>query len=351
MRAVLNVALIGVGYWGPNYARVLGEVTDASMVAVCDAAPRAVDFMAARHSGIRTALDAQEILAQDDVDAVIIATPTTTHHDLTLAALEAGKHVLCEKPLATTVTDCDELIRAAERADRTLMVGHTFIFNPAIRQLRELVDSGEIGRALYCHAARTGLGPIRQDVNALWDLAPHDLSILTYLFDLQPRAVTATGQAFLREGVEDVVFMTLRFESDFLANMHVSWLDPYKVRRTTVVGDQRMVVFDDVANDEKLRVYDRGASYESVSESARGAEFGEFKALIRDGGIHIPKVPSREPLKEQVLHFIECCRDGATPESGGAEGRAVVAALEAATESLRRGGEPVDVAEAGITGV
>ncbi|MGB9184338.1 MAG: Gfo/Idh/MocA family oxidoreductase [Solirubrobacteraceae bacterium] len=340
----MRVALIGLGYWGPNYARVLSEVSDAELVAACDSSPQALEFISARYPGTHAARTPDEIFENDEIDAVIIATPTSTHHGLALAALEAGKHVLCEKPLATTVAECDELILASDRARRILAVGHTFIFNPAVRQLRDLIVNGEIGRVLYCHSARTGLGPIRQDVNVLWDLAPHDLSILFYLLDQELRSVTATGQAFLREGTEDVVFLTLRFANDVLANVHASWLDPYKVRRTTVVGDNRMVVFDDVAVDEKLRIYDRGASYESVSESARGTEYGEFKALIRDGGIQIPSVPSREPLKEQVMHFVDCCRTGQRPESGGREARLVVAALEAATASLQSGGVPVELA-------
>ncbi len=341
---MLRVALIGLGYWGPNYARVLTEVSDAELVAVCDSNPQAIDFISARFPSVRTAYRIDDVLESDDVDAVIIATPTSTHHALTLAALGADKHVLCEKPLATTVAECDELIAAAERLERTLVVGHTFVFNPAVRYLRDLIVRGEVGRVLYCHAERTALGPIRQDVNVLWDLAPHDLSILFYLLDVEPRSVTATGQAFLRKGCEDVVFLTLSFASDILANLHVSWLDPYKVRRTTVVGDSRMVVFDDIAPDENLRIYDRGASYEAVSESARGTEYGEFKALIRDAGIQIPKVPANEPLKEQVMHFIQCCRTRQRPESGGIEGRTVVAALEAASDSLRSGGAPVQLA-------
>jgi predicted dehydrogenase len=224
-----------------------------------------------------------------------------------------------------------------------LFVGHTFIFNPAVRMMRELIAAGEVGRLLYCHSVRTALGPIRTDVNALWDLAPHDLSILFYLIGQEPVSALATGQAFLRQGLEDVAYVHFSFERGAMATTHVSWLDPYKVRRVTVVGDRRMLVFDDVASDEKLKVFDRGASYEAVSEAARGAEFGEFKALIRDGDIRVPKVLAAEPLKEQVAHFVECCAAGATPETDGLAGRRVVAVLGAATESLRAGGAPVEL--------
>jgi predicted dehydrogenase len=341
--AVLRVGLIGLGYWGPNHARVLTELSETELVAAADASERAIGLVRARYPGVRSTLDASEVIEASDIDAVIVATPTSTHFSLALAALEAGKHVLCEKPLATSTAECDDLIAAARRNERILFVGHTFIFNPAVRMMRELIEAGEIGRVLYCHTARTGLGPIRSDVNALWDLAPHDLSILFYLIDDEPVSALTTGRAILRDGNEDVVFVHLGFEEGTIAAAHLSWLDPYKVRRVTVVGDRRMIVFDDVAADEKLKVFDRGASYQAVSDAARGADFGEFKALIRDGDILVPKVPASEPLKEEMQHFVECCLSGRAPETDGASGRRVVAALEAATESLRSGSAPVDL--------
>jgi predicted dehydrogenase len=341
---MVRIGLVGLGYWGPNYARVVTELRDGELAAACDTSADAVAFLDVRYPRVRTATDASELIASPDLDAIIVATPPSTHFALTEAALEAGKHVLCEKPLAMTVGECDELIALAERRERVLFVGHTFVYNPAVRQMRELIEAGEVGRVLYCHAARTGLGPIRDDVNALWDLAPHDLSILFYLIGREPVSVAAHGQAFLHDEWEDVVFLHLRFDDGAIASAHVSWLDPYKTRRVTVVGDRRMLVFDDVAADEKLKIFDRGASYEAVSEAARGKEFGEYKALIRDGEIRSPKVPPWEPLKEQVAHFLDCCRTGQQPETDGVAGRRVVAVLEAATESLRAGGAPVDLA-------
>ena len=301
-----RIGLVGLGYWGPNYARVVTELPGSELVVVCDVSPEALAFVQGR--SVRATTDAADVFSAEDVDAVIVATPTTSHHQLALGALEAGKHVLCEKPLASTVAECDELIAAAERSGRVLFVGHTFLFNPAVRRMRQLIESGSVGRLLYAYAVRTGLGPIRQDVNAFWDLAPHDLSILLFLFGEEPVVVSATGQAFLRDDVEDVVFAQLRFESGSVAGLHVSWLDPYKVRRVTAVGDRSMVVFDDVAVDEKLKVFDKGASYEAISKSARGTEFGEYRALIRDGDILIPKIPADEPLKEQVAAFVRCCQ-------------------------------------------
>jgi predicted dehydrogenase len=340
---VLRIGLIGAGYWGPNYARVVTELPDADLAAVCDASRDALEFVATRAPGAWRTTDAAELFASSDVDAIIVATPTSTHYELALAALEAGKDVLCEKPLAATVSECDELVAAAAEGDRILFTGHTFLFNPAVLRMRALIEEGALGRLVYAHAARTGLGPIRQDVNALWDLAPHDLAILFFLFGAEPATVSATGQSFLREGVEDVVFAQLRFGDGGLAGIHVSWLDPYKVRRVTAVGDRQMVVFDDVAVDEKLKLFDKGASYDAISESARGTEFGEYRAVIRDGDIVIPKVPAREPLKEQVAAFVRACQTREQPVSDGRNGRRVVAVLEAATESLRRGGAPVDV--------
>jgi predicted dehydrogenase len=340
---MIRIGLIGFGYWGPNYARVVGELPDTELVVTCDRSEEALALARTRSPQTRTTTDAAEVFAADDVDAVIVATPTTTHYELGMGALQGGKHLLCEKPLAGSVAECDELIAAAARSERILFVGHTFLFNGAVRRMRELIDDGSIGRLLYAHAVRTGLGPIRQDVNALWDLAPHDLSILFFLFGEEPTSVSATGRAFLRDDVEDVVFAQLRFESGAIGGIHVSWLDPYKVRRVTAVGDRRMVVFDDVALDEKLKVFDKGASYEAISESARGTEFGEYQALIRDGDIVIPKIPAHEPLKEQVAEFVRCCRSGDRPLTDGVDGRRVVAALEAAMESLRSGGAPVEV--------
>ena len=339
----MRIGLIGLGYWGPNYARVVTELPGVELAVVCDSSPDAVKFVQSRVPGVAATTDPGAVFAQADVDAVIIATPTWTHAELTLAALSAGKHVLCEKPLARSVEECDRVIAEADRVGKILFVGHTFLFNPAVRRLHELVQGGEIGRLLYAHTARTGLGPIRQDVNALWDLAPHDLAILFHLFAQEPVSVSARGQSFLQENVEDVVFAQLAFDGGAIAGIHVSWLDPYKVRRVTAVGDRKMVVFDDIAVDEKLRVFDKGASYEAVSESARGTEFGEYRALIRDGDITIPKLASQEPLKQQVAEFARCCETGDRPLTDGVAGRLVVAVLEAATESLRRDGAPVEI--------
>jgi predicted dehydrogenase len=342
--AVTRVGLIGLGYWGPNYARVLSELPDGELVSACDLDSGALELVRTRYPSVAVTTDHEEVLQDPTVDAVVIATPTATHAELALAGLSAEKHVLCEKPLAMSVEECTELIAAAGAADRVLMVGHTFIFNPAVRRMKDLIAAGELGEVLYAHASRTGLGPIRQDVNALWDLASHDISILVDLLAADPVQVAAHGGSYLRPGVEDVAFLSLRFDDSVMANLHVSWLDPYKVRKVTVIGDRRMIVFDDVAADEKLKLFDRGASYEAPASEARGSEYGEYTAIVRDGDILIPKLPAAEPLKEEVAHFLHCCRTGSQPETDGASGRRVVAVLEAASESLRQGGAVIDLA-------
>src|SRR3954470_21900746 len=324
--SVLRIGLIGVGYWGPNYARVIAETPDAELVWACDRVEENLKIVHAHGRQLTT--DPAEVLGADSVDAVVVATPTRTHAELTSAALEAGKHVLCEKPLATSVADCEQLAERAQAADRVLMVGHTFLFNPAFRKLRELVVAGEAGDTLYCHTTRTGLGPVRQDVNALWDLAPHDVSMLLAVTERPVESVTATGAAYLHPDTEDVVFANLRMAGGAIAGVHVSWLDPYKVRNLTVIGTRKMLVFNDIYTDEKLRVFDKGASYDAPSERARGAEYGEYRAVLRDGDIVIPKVAPREPLKEQVAHFVECCRTRATPLADVRHAESVVAVLE-----------------------
>ena len=335
--------MIGLGYWGPNYARVIGESPDAELVWACDREREKLEVV--RSGTTRLTTDTAEVLADESVDAVVVATPTYTHAELAAAALAAGKDVLCEKPLAKSSAECAELGAVAEREGRVLMVGHTFLFNSAFKKMQELVAAGEAGDLLYCHTTRTGLGPVRQDVNALWDLAPHDISMLLAITQRRVHSVTATGAAYLKAQTEDVVFANICFEGGVIAGIHVSWLDPYKVRNLTVIGSRRMLVFNDIYTDEKLRIFDKGASYTAPSEQARGAEYGEYRAVLRDGDIHIPKVEAREPLRDQVAHFVECCATRATPIADAEHARAVVAVLEAASESVAAGGMPVTVAE------
>jgi predicted dehydrogenase len=329
--AELRFGIIGLGHWGPNYARLLhGQVPNARLTACADLRADRLERIGALYPGTRLHADHRSMLEAGDLDAVIVATTTSAHRAVTVDCLEAGLHVLVEKPLADTGDAGEEMVCAADRAGRVLMVGHTFLFNPAVERIKHIIEDGDLGRILYLSFRRTGLGPIRQDVNALWDLAPHDLSMLRYWLGTDPIEVSARGQSYLRRGVEDVVFMTMRYPGDVLVGIQVSWLDPVKDRTVTIVGDRRMIVYDDVHPTEKLRMYDKGATYQP-----RGGEFSEFLAAVRDGDIIIPKVDNREPLREELLHFVHCASTGAQSRSDGRLGLQLVRILERAQAELR----------------
>ena len=329
---LLRVALIGFGHWGPNYARILaGTLGGARLVACAEPSAGRLAAFERQYPSARAYADYSRLLRDGDVDAVIVATPTSTHREIVEQCLAAGLHVLVEKPLAATVADAEALANLAAESGRTLMVGHTFLFNPAVRAIKAYIDQGLLGDIRYLYFQRTGLGPIRQDVNALWDLAPHDFSMLRYWLGADPVDLVARGQSYLKPGTEDVVFVTLNYPDQVLASVHVSWLDPVKIRRVTVVGDRKMVVFDDTHATEKLRIYDRGADYQP-----REGGFAEFIAAVRDGDIVIPRLEPLEPLREQLAHFIECIRTGARPVTSAADGVAIVRVLEWAERELGR---------------
>jgi predicted dehydrogenase len=335
----IRVGLIGLGYWGPHYARIFAELEDAELVWCCDANPESLDLARNRFPWVKPSSDVADLLKDESVAAVAIATPTTSHADLACAALNAGKHVLIEKPLATSVDECRRIEAAADGL--VAMVGHTFLYNPAIEHLRASITRGELGDVHYMTAVRTGLGPIREDVNVLWDLGPHDVSIFLDLIDAEPVSVAATGQGYLRDGREDVVYMAVRFDNGVLAHAHLSWLEPYKVRQVTLVGQEKMAVFDDVAGDERLKVLDRGAHYDTASDQARGSSYGEYKAILRQGTVTAPFISPQEPLRRQCEDFIRAISTDSPPYSGIRTGRRVVSLLEAADRSLREGGAPV----------
>jgi predicted dehydrogenase len=326
----LGIGLVGLGYWGPNYARLLdGPLDGARLVACADLRPDRRARLSRLHPGAAMYESHLPMIDAGGLDAVVVATGAGAHREIVEDCLDAGLPVLVEKPIARTSVDAEAMRQAAARTGVLLMVGHTFLFNPAVRHIKDLLDSGALGRPQYLSFRRTGLGPIRSDVNALWDLAPHDLSMLRYWLGGDPVEVTARGQAYLRPDLEDVVFLTLRYPGGVLAGIQVSWLDPIKDRRVTVVGDRKMVVFDDVNPTEKLRVYDKGASYQPS-----GGEFAEFMASVRDGDIVIPRIRPGEPLKEQLDHFLHCLRTGEKPISDAADGLAIVRTLEQAQAEL-----------------
>jgi predicted dehydrogenase len=328
----LRVGLIGFGLWGPHYARILSGTMSSARLAAC-AEPAATRLAAfdRMYPGARAYADYKRMLRDGDVDAVIVATPTSTHREVVEQCLTSGVHVLVEKPLAGTVADAEALAALQKGTGRVLMVGHTFLFNPAVRAIKGYIDEGLLGDIRYLYCTRTGLGPIRQDVNALWDLAPHDFSMLRYWLGADPIDLVARGQAYLKPGTEDVVFVTLNYPDRVLASVHVSWLDPVKVRSVTVVGDRKMVVFDDTHATEKLRIYDRGADYQP-----REGGFAEFIAAVRDGDIVIPRLEQREPLREQLEHFVDCINTGKRPIASADDGVAVVKVLERAQHELRQ---------------
>lgn len=334
----VRLALVGLGYWGPHFARIATEHRDVELVWCCDLSEKALELPERRFPHVRRTMNIEDVVGDESVDAVIIATPTATHAELAVAMLKAGKHVMVEKPLAASVAEIDRI--AAVRGDRVVMVGHTFVYNSAIATMRCLVASGEVGRVQYLDSVRAALGPIREDVNALWDLGAHDVSIFLDVLPGRPATVTAIGQDYLRPGHPDVVYFSVRFDDGVLAHSHVSWLDPYKVRRITIVGDDRMVVFDDVAPDERLKILERGASYDAPAEEARGQSFGEYRAILREGSITIPKLPNPEPLSVQFEEFLAAIHERRDPYSGIQRGRDVVRVLEAAQRSLENGGAP-----------
>ncbi|HEX8858477.1 MAG TPA: Gfo/Idh/MocA family oxidoreductase [Actinomycetes bacterium] len=332
----MKAALLGYGYWGRNLARNLHQRLGTDWAACVDLDPERRAEVARRYPWVAPLGDLGPVLADPAIEAVVVATPAASHAALTRQALDAGKHVLAEKPLALSTAEAAALTRQAERAGRVLMVGHTFEYNPAVIKMRALLQSGELGDLWYLHSQRVNLGRIQSDINALWSIGPHDVSIANYLIGAAPRWVSARGARYLHTELEDVVFATLGYDGGVLAHLHVSWLDPSKVRRTTMVGSRRMVVFDDLDSEAKLRVYDKGA------DPVQGG-YGEYQFRLRAGDIHVPRTEMTEPLALELDHFLECCASGSRPRSDGWSGTRVVAALEAAQQSLDKGGQQVEV--------
>lgn len=328
----VRVGVIGCGYWGPQLIRNIEAMSGARLTAVADQREERLEYLRRNHPSARRFRHHLELLSSGLVDAVVVSTPICTHYEVTRDALEAGKHVLVEKPLATSVRDGAELVHLAWRGGLTLMVGHTFVYNPAVAELRTIVQTGELGRIYYADGARLNLGLFQRHLNVAWDLAPHDISILLYVFDQHPIEVAARGCACIQPSVHDVVYLDLAFPTGIQARIHVSWLDPDKVRRMTVVGDQRMVVYDDVSLNEKIKIYDKGVVMPMTDS------FGEFQLSYRHGDIRIPPLGWGEPLRLETEHFVHCVRTGENPRSDGLQGLRVTAVLEAADRSLRHGG-------------
>ena len=315
----VRVGVVGLGYWGPNLARNFQALEGCELVWLCDADAQRRERAGELFPAARLSADLGELLANPQLDAIVLATPVSTHASLAIAVLEAGKHCFVEKPLAQSVADSEQVVAAAEAAGRVLMVGHLLEYHPGVRALKEIVDAGELGRLLYIYGNRVNLGQLREEENALWSLGAHDVSVVLALAGEEPHEVSARGECYMHPGVEDVVFGFMRFPSGLAAHLHLSWLDPHKERRFTVVGDARMATFDDMEAERKVTVYDKGFD-------AQGA--------ARAGGSRSPRVAAAEPLRVECEHFIECVRTGAPPRSDALSGLRVVRVLEALQHEL-----------------
>ena len=334
MAKPVRVGVVGFGYWGPNLVRNLDRQKDAELVAACDLSPGNLDKLTSLYPYVTTTMDMDAFLTDHGLDAVVVATSAPSHFALAKQALEAGKAVYVEKPLALTSAQAEELVRIADERSLVLMVGHLMEYHSAINWIRDYIASGDMGEIHYLYAQRLNLGKVRTKENAFWSLAPHDVSTVLYLLGESPDSVSANGAAYVNEGVQDTVFANLHFPSGRIANIHVSWLDPHKVRKFTIVGSKKMLVFDDMNATEKIWIYDKGV------EPVEALGYGEDLRL-RFGDITVPFIKMAEPLSLEVQHFLDCVDSGATPRSDGRDGLRVVRVLEAVDESMAAGGAPV----------
>ncbi|MDO8987419.1 MAG: Gfo/Idh/MocA family oxidoreductase [Coriobacteriia bacterium] len=334
--APVRVGTVGFGYWGPNLVRNVDRLGDAELVVACDLSEANLAKLKGLYPSVETTTDLDALLADYDLDAVVVATSAPSHYAIASKVIAAGKHCFVEKPLTLTSAESEALVRMADAANVTLMVGHLMEYHSAINWIKDYIASGDLGDVLYVYMQRLNLGKVRTEENAFWSLAPHDVSIVLYILDETPDYVSANGAAYVTPGVHDTVFANLHFPSGKMANIHVSWLDPHKVRKLTVVGTKKMLVFDDMEATEKIWIYDRGVG---APESAMA--YGEDLTL-RFGDIHVPWIQMSEPLAIEVQHFLDCCKTGETPRSDGRDGLRVVRVLEAVDESMAAGGAPVE---------
>ena len=333
-RSTIHIGMIGYGYWGTNILRNLRSLPDAHVDALCDINPQSLQRAGHAYPGLRLTRDSAEILSTSEIDAVAIITPVWTHFELAKAALQNGKHVFVEKPLTANSHQAEQLIELADRRGLTLMVDHTFLFTGAVRKIRQLIYSGTLGAIYYYDSMRVNLGMFQHDVNVVWDLAPHDLSIMDYLVRYKPEAVSATGQSHVNE-LEDVAFITIYFPGKMIAHINVNWLSPVKVRSTLIGGERKMLVWNDLDADEKIKVYDKGVSVR------KREQVYELLLSYRSGDIWIPHVPGVEALQSELDYFLDCVAESKKPINDGQSGLRVVKLLEAASRSLAKGGELV----------
>lgn len=336
IKRIIKVGVVGCGYWGPNLIRNLKQSGDCHLKIICDASEARLKHMRKLHHDVATTTKFSDLLQDTELDAIVVATPVRFHFEMAKAALLAGKHVFVEKPLARTVAEGEELVALAEQNGLILMVGHTFLFSPAVRRMKEVIDSGDIGEIQYISARRLNLGLFQKDINVAWDLAPHDISIILHLLDEQPTSVSCQGSSHVNRHIEDVTMMYLTFKKNRCAFVQNSWLDPKKVRQMTVVGSRRMIVYDDTEPLEKLKIYDA-----RVEVPAHYDTFAEFTYSYHYGDAYVPYIKQDEPLKLECQHFLDCIRGEATPITGGQAGLEVVRILEASSNSLKLQGQAV----------
>jgi len=333
-----GIGIVGCGYWGPNLIRNFASLSECEVRKVCDSDAERLAHIKGLYPALETTCEFEEVLKDGQVDAVVIATPVRYHFEMAKKALLAGKHTFVEKPMASSLVECQELVEIAESGNLTLMVGHTFVYSTPVRRIKEIVDSGELGEIQYISARRLNLGLFQKDINVAWDLAPHDISIILYVLNETPTSVNCQGKAHVNAKIEDVTNMTLNFAGGSLATVHSSWLDPNKVREITFVGNKKMLVYDDIEPNEKIKIYDKRVDIPPHYDT-----FAEFQYSYHYGDMYAPYLKMVEPLRVECGHFLDCIKTGTKPHSGGAEGLQVIEVLEAASQSLKKGGAAVEI--------
>jgi predicted dehydrogenase len=340
---MITIGVIGCGYWGPNLIRNFAENERAQLRWICDTDEKRLNAIGRRYPATRAVADYHTLLADPELSAVVVATPVATHYRFAKEALLAGKHVLIEKPFTTNSREARELVELAERRELTLMVDHTFVYTGAVRRIKEIVSSGELGELLYFDSVRINLGLFQHDINVVWDLAPHDLSIMDYLVARDPVALTATGSSHIEAGIENIAYVMLRFADSFIAHFHFNWLSPVKIRRTLIAGSRKMIVYDDIEPTEKVRVYDKGVTTNRIeSDSDKEAAY-QTLVSYRTGDVWVPKLDSTEALTHVCAEFLDAIAGKRAPLTDGAAGLRVVRLLEAAQESINQGGRLIEL--------
>jgi len=333
---MLKIAVVGCGYWGPNLIRNFYSLPDCQVKKVCDLSPQRLEHMQKLYCEVNTTTNFEEIVRDPEIDAVAIATPVRSHFLMAKKCLAVKKHILIEKPMASSSEECKELIELADKQQLILMVGHTYIYSPAVRKIKELYEKGELGEILYLNSRRLNLGIFQNDINVIWDLAPHDLSIIFFVLNKFPTSVNCQGKTNINLGIEDVANITMDFSDGGFATIQISWLDPYKVREMTFVGSKKMLVYNDLEPIEKIKIFDKRVSTPPYYDN-----FAEFQYSYHYGDIYSPYLKQSEPLKLECQHFLDCIKNQTKPETDGYNGLRVVQVLEAASESLKKGGSKI----------